>query len=203
MPYLDETKIPSLVKAVKEAGIYVTPTNFFFLSSFGEGMTEEQYKQRPDYAYIPNELLEERWSIRDRYWKNAPPPESRSKYVYLRKKMTYELWKAGVPLLAGSDSPEWFLVTGFSIHDEIETFVKAGLSPFAALQTATINPATYLGINKRTGTIENGKEADLILLDKNPLEDIRNTRTISGVFAAGKWYDKKTIEQMLEEGARK
>ena len=203
VPYLDETKIPSLVKAVKEAGIYVTPTNFFFLSCFGEGMTDEQYKQRPDYAYIPGEILKERWDIKDRYWKNPPPPENRSKYVYLRKKMTYELWKAGVPLMAGSDSPEWFLVTGFSIHDEIETFVKAGLSPFAALQTATINPATYLGISKRTGTVETGKEADLILLDKNPLEDIRNTRAISGVFATGKWYDKKTIEQMLEEGKQK
>ncbi len=203
VPYLDETKLPFLVKAVKEAGIYVTPTNFFFLSSFGEGMTEQQYKQRPDYAYIPKELLEERWDIKDRYWKNPPAKESRDKYVYLRKKMTYELWKAGVPLMAGSDSPEWFLVTGFSIHDEIATFVKAGLSPFAALQTATTNPATYLGMNDRTGTIETGKEADMILLDKNPLEDITNTRTITGVFADGNWYNKKSIDQMLEEGKQK
>jgi hypothetical protein len=199
VPYLDESKIPLLVKAVKDAGIYVTPTNFFFLSSFGEGMTEEQYKQRPDYEYIPKDILKERWDIKDRYWKNAAPQESRNKYVYLRKKMTYELWKSGVPLMAGSDSPEWFLVPGFSIHDELETLVKAGLTPFAALQTATINPATYLGVNKRTGTIEAGKEADLLLLDKNPLEDINNTRTITGVFADGNWYDKKAIEKMLDE----
>jgi hypothetical protein len=199
VPYLDESKIPLLVKAVKDAGIYVTPTNFFFLSSFGEGMSEEQYKQRPDYGYIPKNILKERWDIKDRYWKNAPPQESRSKYVNLRKKMTYELWKSGVPLMAGSDSPEWFLVPGFSIHDELESFVKAGLTPFAALQTATINPATYLGVNKRTGTIETGKEADLLLLDKNPLKDIKDTRTIIGVFADGNWYDKKAIEKMLDE----
>jgi imidazolonepropionase-like amidohydrolase len=73
------------------------------------------------------------------------------------------------------------------------------LTPFAALQTATINPATHLGINNRTGTIEVGKEADLLLLDKNPLDDIKNTRTINGVFAGGKWYDKKAIDQMLKE----
>ncbi|MBL7740268.1 MAG: amidohydrolase family protein [Chitinophagaceae bacterium] len=199
VPYLDESKIPSLVRSVKDAGVYVTPTNFFFFSSFGHGMTDEEYKQRPDYAYIPANIREERWGIKDRYWKNAPPPESRDKYVYLRKKMTYELWKAGVPLMAGSDSPEWFLVTGFSIHDELETFVKAGLTPFAALQTATIHPARHLGIDKRTGTIEAGKEADLLLLDKNPLEEIRNTRSISGVLASGKWYDKKALEKMLEE----
>ncbi|HEY6503151.1 MAG TPA: amidohydrolase family protein [Chitinophagaceae bacterium] len=199
VPFLDESKIPSLVKAVKEAGIFVTPTNFFFFSSFGEGMTEEQYKQRPDYAYIPKDILKERWDIKERYWKNAAPQESRERYVYLRKKMTYELWKAGVPLMAGSDSPEWFLVTGFSIHDELETFVKAGLTPFAALQTATINPATHLAISNRTGTIETGKEADLLLLDRNPLVDIRNTRAIAGVFTDGDWYDKKAIDKMLED----
>lgn len=203
VPHLDETKMPALVKAVKDAGIYVTPTNFFFLSSFGEGMTDEEYKQRPDYAYIPSDILTERWDIKNRYWKNAPSPESRAKYVYLRKKMTHELWKAGVPLMAGSDSPEWFLVTGFSIHDELETFVKAGLTPFGALQTATINPATHLGINERTGTIEAGKEADLVLLERNPLEDIKNTRRIAGVFTAGKWYDKNMIDRMLEESRTK
>ena len=199
VPYLDESKIPALGKSVNDAGVYVTPTNFFFLSCFGDGMTDEQYKQRPDYAYIPKEVLTEKWEIKEHYWKNAPSKDSRDKYVQLRKKMTYQLWKSGVPLMAGSDSPEWFLVAGFSIHDELETFVKAGLTPFAALQTATVNPAAHLGINSRTGTIEAGKEADLILLDKNPLEDIKNTRTINGVFADGKWYDKNAIMQMLEE----
>jgi imidazolonepropionase-like amidohydrolase len=199
VPFLDESKITVLVNMVKTSGVYVTPTNFFFLSCFGEGMTEEQYKQRPDYKYIPSKILEERWNIKERYWKNAPPEESRKKYVHLRKKMTYELWKAGVKLMAGSDSPEWFLVQGFAIHDELETFVKAGLTPFAALQTATINPAVYLGIYKRNGSVEQGKEADLILLDKNPLEDIRNTRTIVGVFNDRKWHDRNTLDQLLAE----
>ena len=101
--------------------------------------------------------------------------------------------------MAGSDSPEFFVVQGFSIHDELEMFVKSGLSSFAALQTATINTATYLGIDNRKGTIEAGKEAVLLLLDKNPFEDIRNTRTINTVFMGKKWYDKKAIEKMLEE----
>ncbi len=199
VPHLDESKIPALVKMVKESGVYVTPTNFFFFSSFGEGMTDDQYKERPDYQFIPSKILQERWSIKERYWKNAAPEESRKKYVYLRKKMTYELWKAGVKLMAGSDSPEWFLAQGFSIHDELETFVKAGLTPFAALQTATVNTAAYLGTYKRNGSIEAGKEADLILLDKNPLEDIRHTRSIIGVFNENKWYDRKALDQLLEE----
>lgn len=199
VPHLDETKLPALVKQVKDAGVYVSPTNYFFISCFGEGRTEEEIKQLPGYGYIPSKLLEERWKTREYYNTNSPAKESRDKYVYLRKKMVYELWKGGVPLMAGSDSPEWFLVQGFSIHDELATFVKAGLTPFAALQTATINPATHLGMNKRTGTITVGKEADLILLDKNPLDDINNTRSINGVFTGNNWFDKKAIERLLLE----
>jgi len=199
VPYLDENKIPALAKAVKDAGIFVTPTNYFFISCFGESMTNEEYQHKPDYNYIPQVILKEKWDIKDRYWNNSPPADSRKKYVELRKKITYALWKAGVPLMAGSDSPEWFLVTGFSIHDELETFVKAGLTPFAALQTATVNPATYLGTIARTGIIETGKEADLLLLDKNPLEDIRNTRAIAGMVINGQWYDKKSLDKLLKQ----
>jgi hypothetical protein len=188
-----------LAAAVRDAGVYVNPTNIFFLSSFGEKLTEDQYRQRPDYAYIPPGILQEKWAVREHYWKNAPPVESRDKYVRLRKQMTYELWKAGVPLMAGSDSPEWFLAAGFSIHDELETFVNAGLTPFAALRAATVNPASHLGIIKRTGTIETGKEADLLLLDKNPLDDIRNTRAISGVFTNGTWFDRAGLDRMLAQ----
>jgi imidazolonepropionase-like amidohydrolase len=197
--HLDESGIPALVERVKQAGIYVTPTNYFFFSSFGDGLSEEQIRARPDYAYIPEVIKAERWDIRGRYWKNAPSPEKRKRYVYLRSRMTYELWKGGVKLMAGSDSPEWFLVQGFSIHDELETFVKAGLTPWGALQTATINPATYLGISGRTGSIVQGKEADLILLDRNPLEDIRNTRAIHAVFATGKFFNRRQLDNLLSE----
>lgn len=199
VPFLDEDKIPALVKSVKDAGIYVSPTNFFFISTFGEGVTEEQAKQNPGYSYIPPGIKNERWENWKYYNDNSPPLESRSKYVQLRKKMAYELWKAGVPLMAGSDSPEFFLVQGFSLHDELEMFAKTGLSPFAALQTATVNPAAYSGVNDKKGTVEIGNEANLLLLDKNPLDDIRNTRSINTVFKREKIYNKKALSQMLEE----
>lgn len=197
--HLDASKIPALVAMVKNAEICVTPTNYFFFSSFGHGLTEEQIKARPDYAYIPSRIKKERWEIRERYWKSAPPEKSRLRYVALRNRMTFELWKAGVKLMTGSDSPEWFLLPGFATHDELETFVKAGLTPFAALQTATINPATYLGISFRKGTVEKGKAAELLLLEKNPLDDIRNTRTISGIFHNNTWYSRQKLDQLLQE----
>ena len=101
--------------------------------------------------------------------------------------------------MAGSDSPEWFLVQGFSLHKELEAFTQAGLSPFAALQTATVNPADYLGIGQRKGTVEIGKEADLLLLEANPLEQVEHTRRIAGVFKGGKWYEKIKLQQMLAQ----
>lgn len=199
VPYLDEQKIPALVKMVKEAGIYVTPTNYFFFSSFADSISKEDYMKRTDFSYIPSHIIKERWEVRDMYWKKAPSEDKRKKYIAVRKKMTHDLWKAGVPLMAGSDSPEWFLVQGFSIHDELETFVKAGVSPYGALETATKNPATYLGVIKTKGTIEIGKNADLLLLDKNPLEQISNTRSINSVIVNGKLYDRTTLDAMLKQ----
>lgn len=199
VPFLDEKKIALLVKSVKEAGIYVTPTNFFFVSCFGTGYTDEVYKSRPDYQFIPSIIKEERWSIKERNRKMNIPKESLDRYVYLRKKMVKELWEAGVPLMAGSDSPEWFLVPGFSIHDELAMFVESGLTPYAALQTATVNTASYLGLNK--GMIEKGKKGDLLLLAKNPLENIKNTRSIIGVLKDNEWYERASLDQMLQEAA--
>jgi hypothetical protein len=199
VPHLMESKIPELARNVKDAGIYVTPTNYFFISSFGMPEADEMVKNKPDYNYIPSKLREEKLKYRSNYLKKMAPLESRQKYVNIRYKMVNELWKAGVPLMAGSDSPEFFIVAGFALHDELKTFVDAGLTPYAALQTATINPSTFLGFNNRTGTIAVGKEADLVLLDKNPLVDINNTRSIAGVSSGEKWVDAEEIKRLLEE----
>jgi hypothetical protein len=199
VPHLMESKIPALAKSVKEAGIYVTPTNYFFISSFGIPEGDDIVKNKPDYNYIPLKLKDEKWKYRANYLSKMAPLESRQKYVNIRYEMVNELWKAGVPLMAGSDSPEFFIVAGFALHDELKSMVDAGLTPYAALQTATVNPSTFLGFNKRTGTIAVGKEADLVLLDKNPLEDIANTRTIAGVSWGTSWLGGNDIKKLLED----
>ena len=201
VPYLDESKIPALSQLVKKSGIYVCPTNYFFISCFGASFTENVYKSKPDFGYIPKEILPERWRVMQLNRKMPIPRESIERYVAIRKKMTKSLWEAGVPLMAGSDSPEWFLMTGFSIHDEIKTFVEAGLSPFAALQTATIHPADYLGLTQK-GRIKKGMDADLVLLDRNPLENIDHTKSISGVFKDGRWFDRATLTDFLTDAKK-
>lgn len=199
VPHLMESKIPALAKSVKAAGIYVTPTNYFFISNAGIPEADEYVRNKPDYSYIPSKLRDEKWKYRENYIKKMAPLASREKYVRIRHMMANELWKAGVPLMAGSDAPEFFVVAGFALHDELKTMVESGLTPYAALQTATINPATFLGMNKRTGTIAVGKEADMVLLNKNPLEDINNTRTIVGVSSGNRWLEAEALNKMLEE----
>ena len=199
VPHLMESKIPTLAKNVKDAGIYVTPTNYFFISNAGLPETDEEVKNKPDYNYIPPKLREEKWKYRENYIKKMAPLASREKYVRIRKQMVNELWKAGVPLMAGSDAPEFFVVAGFALHDELKTMVDAGLTPYAALQTATTNPATFLEMNNRTGTIAVGKEADLVLLYKNPLDDIGNTRTIIGVSSGSSWLNENDLQKLLVE----
>lgn len=109
--------------------------------------------------------------------------------------------KAGIKILAGSDVTDWepFIYPGASLHDELALLVEAGLTPFEALQTATVNPAKFLGREKERGTIEKGKFADLVLLDANPLENIANTKNIAAVVFDGKYYSKTDLENLLNE----
>jgi len=103
------------------------------------------------------------------------------------KKLVGAMRRAGVEFLAGTDTgPNTPVAAGAGLHEELELLVQAGLTPMEALQSATRNPARYLGKLADMGTIEPGKLADLVLLDANPLEDIRNTRKIRLVVLKGR-----------------
>ncbi|HLM01655.1 MAG TPA: amidohydrolase family protein, partial [Pyrinomonadaceae bacterium] len=101
--------------------------------------------------------------------------------------------RAGVKIMAGTDSP----LDKPKLHEELALLVEAGLTPMQALQTATSNPAKFLGLEKLLGTIEKGKEADFVLLDANPLDNIANTKRISGVVFGGRYFSKDKLEEML------
>jgi imidazolonepropionase-like amidohydrolase len=95
------------------------------------------------------------------------------------------LHRAGVPIVAGTDQS----VPGHSLHREIELYVQAGFTPMEAIQAATIVPARAMGIDKEVGTIEAGKRADVVILGANPLESIRNIRTVEFVVTKGTMYN--------------
>jgi hypothetical protein len=122
----------------------------------------------------------------------------RQDYFARNLTMVVAMHHAGVPFMAGTDTaPGVYIMPGFSLHDELANFVEAGLTPMESLQTATSNPAKFLGMENILGSVEPGKTADLVLLRENPLQDIRNTRKISTVVANGRLFDRPALDQIL------
>lgn len=118
-------------------------------------------------------------------------------YVQALHIMTEALARNGVTLMVGTDSNTAGVIAGFSLHDELESLSKVGLSNGQILEAATVAPAQWMKTN--AGKIEVGYSADLILLNKNPLEDIRNTRTINGVITNGRFLSKKILDTILQD----
>jgi imidazolonepropionase-like amidohydrolase len=104
---------------------------------------------------------------------------------------------AGIPVMTGTDAPVPGVAPGFSLHDEFEALARAGLSNRRILESTTRLPAEWLGTLADRGTVEVGKRADLVLLDANPLEDIRNTRRIVAVVRDGRYLPREELDRMM------
>ena len=105
----------------------------------------------------------------------------------------------GVHLLAGTDITIPYTYPGFSLHDELKLFVEAGLTPMQALETATTNPALFLGLSTTWGRVERGYTANLVLLNADPLADISNISRIDSVVVSGQWLNRSQLDQLLNE----
>ena len=113
-----------------------------------------------------------------------------------------ELQRAGVKILAGTDAPNAYVIAGFGLHDELALLVRAGLTPMQALESATRRPAEFFGDLAASGTIEKGKIANLVILDANPLVDIRNTTKIDAVIQKGKYRSRADLDKILADVER-
>ena len=129
-----------------------------------------------------------------------PPPEVIQQMMTGSNQFLAEARSAGVKMMAGTDVPTTGTFFGFSLHDELALLVGTyGMTPMEALRSATAIPAVFMGMDAEVGTIEAGKWADLVLLDADPLADVRNTRRIDTVIADGRVYDSATRERLLSE----
>jgi imidazolonepropionase-like amidohydrolase len=162
--------------------------------------TDSGLANDPRLKYIPI-------STKELWDKDYPVPKDLSAEVIANRKRVWpilvgtvgRMQRAGVRIMAGTDFTVRYVYPGFSLHDELALLVEGGLTPMEALQTATRNPAEYLGMLDAFGTVEKGKTADLVLLEANPLEDIKNTRRIAAVMVGGKLLHKAQLQQILAD----
>lgn len=180
--------------AMRGAGAWFVPTH----------VTREEDARASNPAFVNDPRLAyldplSRWAYRDdRAATVASHPGGRGRAALQRYfehglRLTGQAYRAGVPVLVGTDTA----IGGFRYHDEMALLVRAGLSPAEVLRAATIDAARYARADDRFGTAAVGKDADLVLLDANPLADIRNARRIRAVLMGGRLYDRDRLDAQL------
>ena len=188
----DPVRCRSVIATLARNHTWITPTLVVYqpyAHAFDSTVTHPEWAK-----YVPG-LVQGGWMRR---MAGVTPADSMVVRSYFSFDRTRDLRNAGVKLLAGTDMPQAFVYPGFSLHRELELLVRSGLTPLEALRAATYNPAEFLGALDSLGTIAQGKLADLILLDADPLTDIRNTRRISFVIANGRVFDAVARAQLLK-----
>lgn len=176
----------SLISKLVQRKTYVDPTLVVFRNMILLPDVPE-VRDSPDYTLVPQQLLAF-WPL---YLKQTGCPqggslEDRHREFAKYQELTGKLYRAGVPILVGTDSPEPQVIPGYSLHQELALLVGSGIPPSAVLQAVTLRNASVLREGSRLGSIAVGKLADMVLLTANPLEDIRNTRAIQLVIRGGK-----------------
>ena len=160
---------------------------------------DPSFADDPRLKYIPRDIVSS-WNPKaDAFLKDKTAEDwALSKKVFSKDlEIVGTMKRAGVEILAGTDTLNPYCLPGFSLHDELDLLVQAGLTPMQALQAATLNPARFLGRERDLGTVATGKLADLVLLDANPLKDIGNTRKIFAVVFGGKFFSRASLDEML------
>lgn len=200
----DENRAQTLIALFARNQTWQVPT---LVWEHGQWLIDESdFSHDPLTRYAPPAWKDRTWPmftkdiLKDM---DTDPLPVRERFTQMELEMTYKMHKAGVPFLAGTDTAAGVHVfPGFSLHEELVFFVKAGFTPLEALQTATINPAKFLGKQAEFGTVAKGKIADLVLLDANPLDDIHNTQKIRGVVLAGHLFTRDELDTMLRDVER-
>jgi imidazolonepropionase-like amidohydrolase len=199
VPYVDMSRLPELVQQVRAAGVAMVPTQTL-MEFFANEMSGDYLAAREDYRYwIPGQVEQWRQQKNERLASpETPSPTQRARYNEIRRELIRALHDGGVPILLGSDAPQVWNVPGFATHRELAEYVAAGLTPYQALRTGTVNIATHLGEAGRSGVVRPGARADPILLDANPLADIGNTMRIHGVVVQGRWIGSEERQRLLD-----
>ena len=189
-------RVTELAAKTATAGTWNVPTESLFEHRVSKASVVE-LSNRAEMRYMPAATVERWVSVKQQQLdERGFDAQIAARAIALRRSIILALHNAGARLLLGSDAPQVFNVPGFSLHHELAFLVEAGLTPFEALQTGTTAVADFLATN--TGTVAVGRDADLVLLDANPLVDISNTRRVHGVMLRGAWHSSVQLEQRLQ-----
>jgi len=196
----DPQKCDDLIKLLAKTQTWQVPTLTW--QRGGTFLDQLDWKHQPLDRYVPAYWRDVTWHrFNEQMMPDLlkDPLPLRREYFAQNLQMVGKLRRAGVPFMAGTDTAAGiYVMPGFSLHDELANFVEAGFTPMNALQTATSNPAKFLG-RTNAGRIEPDCIADLLLLNANPLEDIRNTRKIEAVIANGRFFDRAALDKLLAD----
>lgn len=194
----DQNKIEELAKATKAAGVWVVPTQRLLERWVGMVNPNEIIKEE-GMEFMSKNTLGQWVTSKKNFDRLYQLDETTvSLFIEIRRNIIKALHEEEVGLLLGSDSPQVFNVPGFSIHHELQAMQDAGLTASQVLVLGTSNPARFFGMEKVFGTIQIGAEADLVLLDDNPLEDLGHIKNNEGVMVRGKWLSREDIDMKLQ-----
>jgi hypothetical protein len=193
----DERRLPDLARRARAAGAWNVPTLALWQTFFG-GQRSEAFVGWPEMKYVPRSMLDQWVRARDGQVGSFPPPEEGRKVLAVRDKVLKALVDAGAGVVLGSDAPQIFSVPGFSIVlREMPAMIRAGLTPYQVLRSGTRDVAAYFGVLQRAGTVGAGRQADLLLLDANPLEDVGHVARRAGVMVRGRWLPASELDARL------
>jgi imidazolonepropionase-like amidohydrolase len=198
----DESRLGPAAVLTRQSGAIVSPTLVAYRRIVDQvGPAIQQLLQRPELAYVAPDTLD-RWKPpQNRYRRRFTPEDGvRLAAAFAFQQKLVRAWAdAGVTLALGTDaSPDMpFVVAGFSALDELEELAKAGLTPGDTIRAGTMGSAALIGQADEIGTVEVGRRADLLLLERNPLESISNVRRRVGVMVNGRWMPEEWLQQRL------
>lgn len=191
----DEKKAAGVFRKLAEGGMWMCPT--LTVLRAGAYGNDESMTADPRLRYMPA-AIRSMWAQPPRWADNLEQYYREQRAGFGKDlEIVGRMQRAGVRLLAGTDVLNPYCYPGFSLHDELELFVEAGLTPLQALRTATLHPAEFLKRRADLGSLEAGKLADMVVLRDNPLESIKATRSIEGVVSGGRWHGRKELNEML------
>ncbi len=190
-------KAAALSVLLRRNGTWQCPTlTLLHMFAYGD---DAAFRNDPRLKYVPVRQRAD-WDPAKIDGEHTPEDFAYSRREFVKDlEVVGAMQRAGVGILAGTDSGNPFCFRGFSLHDELGFLVQAGLTPMEALQAATLNPARFLGRESELGTVQVGKAADLVVLDANPLVDIANTRRIASVVYRGKLLPRSSLDEMLAQ----